>query len=40
MKKAHTHSESRELVLETFDLLGIKTQTITDFRQLAEETRY
>ena len=40
MKKAHIHSESRELVLEAFDLLGIKTQTITDCRQLAEEIRY
>ena len=40
MKKAHTHSESRELVLEAFDLLGIKTQSITACRQLAEEIRY
>ena len=40
MKKAHIHSESRELVLSAFDLLGIKTQTITDCRQLAEEIGY
>lgn len=40
MKKAHIHSESRELVLAAFDLLGIKTQTITDCRQLAEEIGY
>ena len=40
MKKAHIHSESRELVLSAFDLLGIKTQTITDCSQLAEEIGY
>jgi hypothetical protein len=40
LKKAHIHSESRELVLAAFDLLGLKTQAITDCRQLAEEIRY
>ena len=40
MKKAHIHSESRELVLAGLDLLGINTQTISDCGQLTDEIRY
>lgn len=40
MKKVSGPSQSRELILHAFNLLGIETQTIVDCKQLSEETRY